>query len=166
MERRIILMRHAKSSWKSDAPTDHSRPLNKRGKKDAPKIARRLAELDWVPDLVVASDSERTRQTWARMEEAFTSKPQVAFTRRLYLAGIGEVKSELTLAPSDVRTLMLLGHNDGWEEVLTFLTGEDHRLPTAAAALLEASGATWAEAWNVAPRWRIREILRPKELKT
>src|SRR5688500_390807 len=103
MQRRNNQMRPANSSCKSDETADHARPLNESSKKDAPKNARRLAELDWVPDLVVASDSERTRQTWARMEEAFTSKPQVAFTRRLYLASIGEVKSELTLAPSDVR---------------------------------------------------------------
>src|ERR1700752_2871177 len=121
MERRIILMRHAKSSSKSDALTDHARPLNKRGKKDAPRIASHLAERDWVPELVLASDSERTRQTWGLMESAFEKKPpEVAFTRRLYLAGIGEVKSELMLVPPEVRTLMLLGHNDGWEEVLTF----------------------------------------------
>jgi phosphohistidine phosphatase len=164
MERRIILMRHAKSSWKSEAENDHERPLNKRGKKDAPRIATKLAELEWVPDFLLSSDSQRTRETWKRMEPAFARPPHLSFTRRLYLAGIGEVRSELVLVPPDVRTLMLLGHNDGWEEVLTFLTGEDHRLPTAAAALLEASGSTWAEAWNVAPAWKIREILRPKEL--
>jgi phosphohistidine phosphatase SixA len=164
MERRLILMRHAKSSWKSEVATDHARPLNKRGKKDAPRVAARLVQLGWAPEMLVASDSERTRQTWAKMEPAFEKKPNALFTRRLYLAGIGEVKSEMTLVPPDVRTLMLLGHNDGWEEVLTFLTGEDHRLTTAAAALLLSRGATWAEAWNVAPRWKIQDILRPKEL--
>ena len=75
MRRRIIVMRHAKSSWKSGARDDHARPLNKRGRRDAPRIAARLAELGWVPERVISSDSERTRQTWARMEEAFDLPP-------------------------------------------------------------------------------------------
>jgi phosphohistidine phosphatase SixA len=166
MERRLVLMRHAKSSWKSDAETDHERPLNERGKRDAPRVAKRLVELGWIPEMVLSSDSERTRQTWERAKAAFAAEPPITFTRRLYLAGIGEVRSELTQVPSDVRTLMLLGHNDGWEEVLTFLTGEDHRLPTASAALLEAPGTTWTEAWNEAPKWKIHEIVRPKELRS
>ncbi len=164
MERRIILMRHAKSSWKKEAPTDHARPLGKRGKRDAPRIAAELAKLGWAPELVLSSDSARTRQTWAHMEPVF-EHPEVTFTRRLYLAGLGEVRSEVALAPPEVRTLLLLGHNDGWEEVLTFLTGEDQRLPTAAAALLEGTGATWVDAWNIAPSWKIHRILRPKELE-
>ncbi len=164
MERRIILLRHAKSSWKIAAENDHARPLKKRGRKDATRVARQLAELGWIPNLVLSSDSQRTRETWERMESSFSPVPQVAYTRRLYLAGVGEVRSEVLGAPADVRTLMLLGHNDGWEEVLTFLTGEDQSLPTAAAALLSAAGATWAEAWNAAPAWKIHEIIRPKEL--
>src|SRR5688572_21762822 len=119
MERRLILMRHAKSSWKAEAENDHERPLNKRGKRDAPRIASKLAALDWAPDFLLSSDSQRTRETWKRMESAFERPPHTSFTRRLYLAGIGEVRSELVLVPPDVRTLMLLGHNDGWEEVLT-----------------------------------------------
>ena len=48
MKRRLIVLRHAKSSQKSDAPDDHSRPLNGRGKRDAPRVAARIAELGWV----------------------------------------------------------------------------------------------------------------------
>jgi phosphohistidine phosphatase len=165
MERRIILVRHAKSSWKSEAATDHARPLSKRGRKDAPRIGARLRELGWVPQLVLSSDSQRTRETWSLMAEGFSEPVDAAFTRRLYLAGVGEARSELVTVPSDVRLLMLLGHNNGWEEVLAYLTGEEHRMPTGAAALLEASGATWAEAWNSAPHWKLRELLTPKGLK-
>jgi phosphohistidine phosphatase len=164
MQRRLILMRHAKSSWKAEVENDHERPLNKRGKKDAPRIATELAKLGWVPDFVLSSDSQRTRETWKRMAAEFDRVPHVAFTRRLYLAGISEARSEVEQVPADVRTVLLLGHNDGWEEVLTFLTGEDHRLPTAAAALLETEGDTWGDAWNVAPAWKIRHLLRPKQL--
>ena len=60
MQRRLMVMRHAKSSWKSQVPTDHERPLNERGRRDAARVGKRLAELGWVPDFVVSSDSRRT----------------------------------------------------------------------------------------------------------
>ena len=70
MERRLIVMRHAKSSWKSDAETDHLRPLNKRGRDSAPLVAARLVELGWIPEAVYSSDSLRTRETWDGMMNA------------------------------------------------------------------------------------------------
>jgi phosphohistidine phosphatase len=67
MGKRLIIMRHAKSSWTSGASTDHQRPLNKRGRHAAPRIGARLRDIGWIPDMVIASDSERTRETWQRM---------------------------------------------------------------------------------------------------
>lgn len=157
-------MRHAKSSWKSDAP-DHQRPLNRRGKKDAPQIGEKLAEMGWVPDLVVSSDAERTRQTWAGVEAALRERPAAIFTRAFYMAGPREVGAEVERVPDRVRTLMLLGHNEGWEDVLAHLTGAEIRLTTANAALLFAEADTWPAAWKLAPRWRIEAVLRPRELE-
>jgi len=68
MQRRLMLMRHAKSAWQSQAPSDHERPLNERGRRNAPRVGKRLAELGWVPDHVIGSDSRRTRETWERMQ--------------------------------------------------------------------------------------------------
>ena len=62
MQRRLMLMRHAKSSWKSQVPTDHERPLNERGRRDAARVGKRLAKLGWLPDVVVGSDSRRTEE--------------------------------------------------------------------------------------------------------
>ncbi len=63
MTMRLIIMRHAKSDWNSGAASDHARPLNKRGRRDAPRVANRLGELGWQPDYVISSDSRRTRET-------------------------------------------------------------------------------------------------------
>ena len=71
MQRRLMLMRHAKSAWTSHVPTDHERPLNERGRRDAARVGKRLAKLGWVPDLVVGSDSRRTEETWERMQKRF-----------------------------------------------------------------------------------------------
>jgi hypothetical protein len=71
MQRRLMIMRHAKSAWSSDVASDHERPLNKRGRRDAPRVGKRLAKLGWVPEFVVSSDSRRTRETWERMQRRF-----------------------------------------------------------------------------------------------
>ena len=59
----LLLLRHAKSSWKEAELADHERPLNKRGRADAPRMGRLLMEQDLVPDLILSSTAKRARQT-------------------------------------------------------------------------------------------------------
>ena len=75
MSRRVLIMRHAKSSWKNQALTDHQRPLNKRGRSDAPRIAAALKEMNWIPDRVFVSDSQRTLETLALLLTEFGELP-------------------------------------------------------------------------------------------
>lgn len=164
MQRRIIVMRHAKSSWSSGAAADHERPLNKRGRRDAPRIGARLSELGWTPERVLSSDAERTRETWELMAEAFDPAPEVSFHRELYLAGPTAVDVAVGGLSDHVASVMMLGHNFGWEEVVTWLSGEEISLTTANAALFEGQGATWQDALAGAPCWTLRQVLRPKEL--
>ena len=134
-DRRLIVMRHAKSSWSDPAATDHERPLNSRGQRDAPRVAERLAELDWLPEWVLSSDARRTRETIDRMLSVLPSDLPVAFSPALYHSGIEAVRQEVAGVPDDVQTLLLLGHNPGWEEMATILSGESVVLKTANAAL-------------------------------
>ena len=87
---RLILMRHAKSSWTEVGLTDHQRPLNARGRRDAPRMAAALHDLDMAPDLVLSSDSVRTRATWALMEDRFP-EAEVRWLPSLYLASAHEL---------------------------------------------------------------------------
>ena len=162
--KRLIVLRHAKSSWKSGAPDDHARPLNKRGRRDAPRVAARLAELGWTPERVISSDAKRTRQTWARMEDALGEAAEVVFTRELYMAGVNEVREALAALPDEVATAMVIGHNPGWEEVVAWLCGEETRMTTANAALLVGEGESWEEALGAPGTWELERVVRPKEL--
>jgi phosphohistidine phosphatase len=162
--RRIILMRHAKSSWKSNAPNDHARPLNKRGRRDAPRVGAYLAELGWTPDWIVSSDSTRTIETLERMREALRYEGDVLLTRRLYHAGIREIRSVLSALEPSVHTVLLLGHNPGWEDALEALTGEDHLLKTANAALMSCDDGNWADAIEMDGCWALRELVRARDL--
>lgn len=164
MERRLIVLRHAKSSWETEAATDHDRPLNKRGKRDAQRIGKRLAKLGWVPELVFSSDSARTRETWERMKEAFDDAIEATFTRDMYHAGIGAVRTVLVGIPDNVKTVMAIGHNPGWESVVEQLTGDEVTLTTCNAALLIADADNWSDAAAMDSSWKLHALLRPKEL--
>jgi phosphohistidine phosphatase SixA len=161
MRRRIILMRHAKSSWQTGV-SDHERPLNNRGRKDAPRIAQRLVHLQWVPELVHSSDSARTRETWSAIAPVFGRDIHVSFHRELYLAGIGAAETVLEGVSSTIGTVLLLGHNPGWEDICAAWTGQRIQMTTANAVLLESSSANWVDAVHGASQWQIQDVLRPR----
>ncbi len=144
--------------------TDHARPLNKRGCRDAPTIGGRLAQMGWQPQLVLSSDSQRTRETYNLMQDTWECDVQVEFLPALYHAGKAELAMELARVPRNVSTVLALGHNPGWEEVIEWLCGQHVRMTTANAALLQGTGATWPDAVSGAATWTLHEVLRPNEL--
>ncbi len=150
---RLILMRHAKSSWTEVGLTDHQRPLNARGRRDAPRMAAALHDLDMAPDLVLSSDSVRTRATWALMEDRFP-EAEVRWLPSLYLASAHELQEAHLGGASECRTVMLLGHNPGISHYLHHLSGEWHDLPTAACIVLTPidSGGPWRIVHDLRPR--------------
>ncbi|QDU86433.1 2,3-bisphosphoglycerate-dependent phosphoglycerate mutase [Planctomycetes bacterium Pla163] len=164
MTHRLVLMRHAKSSWAEPGQTDHARPLNERGRRDAPRVASRLVELGWTPDAVWSSDAARTRETFDLMLGAFDPAPQVTFDRDLYLGDLGSIRGAAVQWQSTWRTVLVLGHNPGLEDAAGELSGEPIGLTTTNAVLLERGddGGDWADA--LLGGWRLAGILRPKEL--
>ena len=163
MLHRLIIMRHAKSSWDTDAPTDHERPLNKRGRRDAPRIAEELVRLSWVPDLVLSSDSTRTRETFQRMADVFGELP-ARFLPEFYHGGLTEIRPAVAELHSEIGTVLVLGHNPGWEDAASRLSDEPISMTTANAALLGITAASWADALAAVGDWSLDRLLRPKEL--
>ncbi|MEL6349375.1 MAG: histidine phosphatase family protein [Myxococcota bacterium] len=161
---RLIVLRHAKSAWDTDAPTDHARPLNQRGQRDAPRIGAKLAEMGWVPDAVLSSDAARTRETWARMAAHIAPEQTIPVTvaRRLYHAGPETVMPLLAGQPATRETVMVIGHNPGLEALLEALCGQAARLTTCNAALMTSTATDWTTAMS--DRWILHHLLRPKEI--
>ena len=116
MRRRLILMRHAKSSWKSDAADDHSRPLNKRGRRDAPAVAQALKERDWTPELVYSSDSKRTSETLALMCGSFATGHELKFVYALYHAVSWFTGEHHMMGTANAA--LLVSEAESWREVL------------------------------------------------
>jgi phosphohistidine phosphatase len=165
MHRRLIVLRHAKSSRTGDVGDDHARPLSKRGRRDAPRVAAWLARNGWTPERVVSSDAARTRETWEHMREGLGATVEsVTFDPTLYGGGIAEARRVLTALPATVRTAMLIGHNPGWEDLVAWLCRSPTQMTTANAALLVGHGKTWKDALARAGTWTLERVVRPKAL--
>ena len=148
--KRLILMRHAKSSWTDPYASDHDRPLNGRGKRSADAIGAWMCEKDYIPDEVLSSDAERTRETWQRVTTAFDAPATPSWHRALYLAGTTTMLEHLKKAKHT--TVMMIGHNPG---IASFAAGivksppndpEFCRYPTAATLVCDFDIDNWAQA--------------------
>lgn len=162
---RLIVMRHAKSSWDSEATTDHARPLNPRGCRDAPRMAQAIEARGWLPEVVLSSDSQRTKETYLLMLEAWSRQPPVDYQPEFYHGGIEEIQVALSALSDDCQTAMVLGHNPGWEHACAWLVGHHQSMTTANAALMQINARNWREAAGLGGDWTLVELLRPKELK-
>lgn len=150
--RRIAIVRHAKSDWEAGIASDHERPLNDRGRREAPELARRLVGLGWAPRIVLSSDSTRTRETWAYMAKELPAPARLEWLPALYHAGRDQALEALgTIADDELSeggrgVVLLLGHNPGWEELVTEVTGVVTTMKTATAALLSGVGTSYQAA--------------------
>ncbi len=163
MERRIVVMRHAKSDWNTNAQTDHERPLNDRGRRSAPLVAKHLTSLGWQPQHILSSDARRTRETADLLLHAWEDGIGVEFNSKLYLAGPKELQFELCAVSDEVETLLVLGHNPGWESVVHRLSDVGVVMKTATAALLQsASCESWSDVFDA--EWTLNEIINPREI--
>ncbi|CAK9859646.1 unnamed protein product [Sphagnum jensenii] len=171
-KRRLILLRHAKSSWSDRSLKDHERPLSKRGRQAAADIANKLEQQGWSPGLILCSDAVRTRETLDIMQAHVSDLREAAvrFLGSFYsiAAMDGQTaqhlqESILKYSSDDVTTVMCMGHNRGWEEAASLLSGVSVELKTANAALLEAPGSSWQEAFDKAGMggWKLVGIMKP-----
>ncbi|XP_073280175.1 uncharacterized protein At3g52155, chloroplastic-like [Primulina huaijiensis] len=170
--RRLILLRHAKSSWENRSLRDHDRPLSKSGRADAVKLSQKLKEMGWVPELILSSDAQRTRETLKIMQEQVQGflEAKVRFISSFYsiAAMDGQTAEHLQQAicrysGDEILTIMCMGHNKGWEEAASMFSGSSINLKTCNAALLEATGKSWEEAFSLAGfgGWKLLGIVKP-----
>lgn len=165
--RTLLLLRHAKSSWKKLGLTDHDRPLNKRGRSDAPRVGAFIDTAGLVPDLVLASTALRAAQTAELAVTAWGGDPvAVWYSEEIYHADEDEILTLLSSLPDDVSRAMVIGHNPGLEELVLRLTGRDEPMPTCALATIalqldQWSDLTWAQAGELLHVWRPKENPAP-----
>jgi phosphohistidine phosphatase len=161
----LLIMRHAKSSWKEKNLKDRKRPLSKRGKRNAPQMGELIKEKELVPQVILASDALRSHQTAELLSGTSGFQGEVKYIDDLYMAEADEYLSALRKVPDELERVMVIGHNPGLESLLPLLTGRVESLPTAAIAHLVLPIDHWKEL-NKHTKAELIEIWRPKELET
>jgi phosphohistidine phosphatase len=159
----LVICRHAKSDWELGLP-DFERPLNGRGRKDAPRMGQALAQTGFQPDRIYSSPATRARTTAALIAEALGYTQAIHFDDRLYEQGHGQVLSVLQDTPRDANTVMVFGHNPTLELLADFLlqNGGGVVLPTCAMLAIEFAIEDWKDLGSKAGKMRWLKI--PKEL--
>jgi phosphohistidine phosphatase len=159
----LLLMRHAKSSWDDATLRDFDRPLAERGRRDAPRMARALLALDSAPDLIVSSPATRARETIEAVirEGQFTAP--LDFDGAIYDASSAALIEVVRRLPDERHRVLVVGHNPGCEDLLTRLTTERGRMPTAAIACIEFQVDHWSDIED--GQGKLVWLLTPKQLR-
>ena len=143
----LILVRHAKSSWREPSLDDHSRPLNKRGKRDAPEMGERLARRGCDPDLLISSSADRALET-AKAIAGKLGYPgeRIQVEECIYHARVDELLAAIRGVDASVETLMMIGHNPGFTDLANLLGPRDiFNMPTCAVLHLGLKSESWTE---------------------
>lgn len=159
----LLLMRHAKSSWKDDKLADKERPLNKRGKHDAPMMGQLLIEHELVPQRILSSSALRARQTAESIAETAQYDGDVTYMDELYMAEPESYIDALRELPNEVERVMVIGHNPGLEMLLQLLSGQIQAMPTAVIAHVALPIDHWSQL-SIDTPGELVDIWRPKEI--
>lgn len=143
--RTLYLVRHAKSAWDDPTLSDFDRPLNARGLRDAPEMARRFAARKEPVDLLVSSPAARAIST-AQVFASALEQPEVQQEPALYLATPSALMGLIASLPDTASSAMLFGHNPGLSELAELLCNNGiGNLPTCTIVRIDLEAAHWAE---------------------
>lgn len=141
----LLIMRHAKSSWKDQELPDHDRPLKKKGRKDISNMAKILKKKSLVPDLVLSSTAVRSKETATLMIEKLKYKGKLELLEEFYMAEPETYIKHIAKVSDKVDVLLILGHNPGLEGLVMTLGDKITSLPTGSIAKLYLFIDKWSE---------------------
>ena len=150
---RLILLRHAKSDW-PEGVADEERPLAERGRKAAALMGDYLAREGLTPELALVSTARRTRETWALVAERLPAGPPMRHEADLYAASAEGILRVLRSVDAGCRSVLVLGHNPGMEDLALMLAGHGaaaerrrmaEKYPTGGLAVIDLPVGRWAD---------------------
>ena len=141
----IVLVRHAKSSWDSLGLDDFERPLNERGKKDAPEMAARLINKKLKPDLFISSTAKRAHKTAKYFIKAWGgNKKEIVLSDQLYGAGPSVFFDVIRNLEDQYQSVIIFSHNPGITAFVNLLTNvRIDNMPTCSAFGIQADCESW-----------------------
>lgn len=143
----LLLVRHAKSDWGDLSLEDFERPLNERGKRDAPAMAHRLLDKKIKPDAFIASPAKRAAKT-AKLfaEEMKMKKDNIIFKPELYLAGPEVFYTVIENTDDDLETIAVFSHNEGITQFANMLTNARvDNIPTCGIFAIKIKSGNWKD---------------------
>lgn len=161
----LILMRHAKSSWDNPTLDDKDRPLNKRGKRDAPEMGKRLAGDGFTPEVVISSPARRALKTAqsAALELGF-EKSDVVIEDNLYSWDSNSALEAIWGLDDKLASVMIVIHNPAITDLVNELTGSDiENIPTSGVAVIGFDAEKWSKVQ--AGTGELVEFDYPKKLR-
>jgi len=154
-------MRHAKSSWDDSDLADFDRPLSDRGEAAAPFMGELIAARGLAPEEIVSSPAKRALQTATLVKESGGIEAPIRLDERIYEAGAQTLKQVASEFRDELDIMMMIGHNPGFEGFVSFLTGRQESMPTAALAVIDLDIDKWSDVKN--GEGDLIEVIRPKE---
>jgi len=145
MTKTLLIMRHAKSSWKNEKLKDIDRPLKHRGEEAANLIGKVLVKTELVPQVVLSSPAQRAKQTAELVVEESKFKGELKFVDSFYMGEPENYIKALKELPDEIERVMVVGHNPGLEALLQLLDGKVDSLPTGSLAYLVLDLKHWAD---------------------
>lgn len=144
--KRLVLLRHAKSSWSDPSLADFDRPLNKRGKRDAPAMGLRLANLGIDPDQIISSPAKRARRTATAVAAALDfPREEIEFADAIYGADC-DTLLDIVRGLGNADEVLLVGHNPGFTDLGNMLTDSPiDNLPTCGVVILDFDVSSWSQ---------------------
>ncbi|MCC7506401.1 MAG: histidine phosphatase family protein [Saprospiraceae bacterium] len=160
----LYLIRHAKSSWEQPGLRDINRPLNERGMRDAPRMARFLLDTGAAPDLIVSSPAKRAYSTALYFAETFGIKDEdIQIVPDIYEASASDIMRIVSALPDSAQTVFLFGHNPTLTDVANRFTDTFIlNVPTCGIVKIDSTAPDWKGFYD--NNARISACFFPKEV--
>jgi len=161
----LLVLRHAKSSWEFQDLSDHDRPLNNRGKRDAPRMGKVLLKERLVPQLIISSSAARARSTAEKVAKASRYIGEISVEPSLYREGSSAYLNALRHLTNQYDTVLIVGHNPDVKHLVEILTGNVITMPTCGLAYVKLPIEKWLDLKDD-KNGELAKIWRPKELSS
>ena len=143
--KQLIVVRHAKSDWGNPDLRDFDRPLNKRGKANAPEMAHRLVNKNIKPQLIVSSPALRAITTAKFFADTWQmSLAEIQEESRIYEANVNTLLKVINNFDNNYDQIAMFGHNPGLTDLVNYLDGHVYEMPTCSVVILEFQFDDWA----------------------
>ncbi len=162
----LLILRHAKSSWKDKKLDDHDRPLNKRGRREAIKMGEYLKKMNMMPDTIITSSALRAIETtkYTCRYSGYNNLVEVNFS--LHQGGIDAYINALTAVANDKQKLLIIGHNPDLEELAGIIINKTIKIPTCTLVQINLSIENWKSiSLHCNFRSELVNIWRPKQIE-